>query len=170
MSRAKSPLSSGSIIFTAPASTSPSPPSMVTISPAWKVRPRLLISPALTSIWSSPAPETQGRPMPRATTAAWLVMPPRQVTIPRAACMPWMSSGEVSSRTRITASPSSAMRSASLAWNTILPVAAPGEAGRPAAITSRIAPGSMAGCRSWSSEAGSTRVTASSRVISPSST
>ncbi len=57
------------------------------------------------SMWISPAPETQGRPMPRATTAAWLVMPPRAVRMPRAACMPWMSSGEVSSRTRITASP-----------------------------------------------------------------
>ena len=31
-----------------------------------------------------PAPETHGRPMPRATTAAWLVMPPRAVTMPRA--------------------------------------------------------------------------------------
>jgi hypothetical protein len=29
----------------------------------------------------SPAPDTQGRPMPRATTAAWLVMPPRAVTM-----------------------------------------------------------------------------------------
>ncbi len=47
----------------------------------------------------------RARPMPRATTAAWLVMPPRAVTMPRAASMPRMSSGEVSSRTRITASP-----------------------------------------------------------------
>ena len=64
--------------------------------------------------------------MPRATTAAWLVMPPRAVTMPRAACMPWMSSGLVSSRTRMTASPSWASRSASSASKTILPVAAPG--------------------------------------------
>ena len=34
--------------------------------------------------------------MPRATTAAWLVMPPRVVRMPLAACMPWMSSGLVS--------------------------------------------------------------------------
>ena len=34
------------------------------------------------------APETHGRPMPRATTAAWLVIPPRAVKIPRAACIP----------------------------------------------------------------------------------
>src|ERR687889_516898 len=52
-----------------------------------------------------PAPATQGRPMPRATTAAWLVMPPRVVRMPLAACMPWMSSGLVSMRTRMTASP-----------------------------------------------------------------
>ncbi len=33
------------------------------------------------------------------------VMPPRAVTIARAATMPWKSSGEVSCRTRITSSP-----------------------------------------------------------------
>ena len=75
--------------------------------------------------------------MPRATTAAWLVMPPREVRMPLAACMPWMSSGEVSMRTRITASPLAAMRSASSALNTTLPETAPGEAGRPLAIRSR---------------------------------
>src|SRR5207248_2156195 len=69
----------------------------------------------------SPAPETQGRPMPRATTAAWLVMPPRVVRMPFAACMPWMSSGLVSIRTRITLSPRLAADSASSAENTILP-------------------------------------------------
>ena len=35
-----------------------------------------------------PAPATQARPMPRATTAACEVMPPRVVKIPSAACMP----------------------------------------------------------------------------------
>ena len=58
--------------------------------------------------------------------------------------------------------------SASSAENTISPEAAPGEAGRPVAITLRSAPGSMVGCRSWSSAAGSMRVTASSREIRPS--
>ena len=43
--------------------------------------------------------------MPRATTAACEVMPPRAVRMPAAAFMPWMSSGEVSVRTRITLSP-----------------------------------------------------------------
>ena len=59
--------------------------------------------------------------MPRATTAAWLVMPPRVVRMPRAACIPWMSSGLVSMRTRITASPRAASASASSAENTTLP-------------------------------------------------
>ncbi len=53
--------------------------------------------------------------MPRATTAAWQVMPPRAVRIPWAACMPWMSSGLVSTRTRITLRPILAASSASSA-------------------------------------------------------
>ena len=106
--------------------------------------------------------------MPRATTAAWLVMPPRAVTMPRAASMPRMSSGLVSSRTRITAPAEPPCTSASAAVKTILPVAAPGDAGRPVAITSRLDAGSMVGCSNWSRLAGSTRITASSRLISPS--
>eukprot|EP00438_Fugacium_kawagutii_P021523 Skav233408 [mRNA] locus=scaffold892:134441:141349:+ [translate_table: standard] len=62
-----------------------------------------------------PAPATHGRPMPRATTAAWLVMPPLVVKTPSAACKPWMSSGLVSMRTRITFSPSLHRRTASSA-------------------------------------------------------
>ena len=34
------------------------------------------------------APATQGVPMPRQTTAAWLVMPPREVRMPLATSMP----------------------------------------------------------------------------------
>ena len=40
------------------------------------------------SIDTAEAPETQGRPIPRATTAAWLVIPPRAVRMPFAACIP----------------------------------------------------------------------------------
>ena len=40
--------------------------------------------------------------MPRATTAAWLDLPPTAVRMPFATSMPWMSSGVVSLRTRIT--------------------------------------------------------------------
>ena len=43
--------------------------------------------------------------MPRATTAACDVMPPCAVRTPRAWIRPWMSSGVVSQRTRITSSP-----------------------------------------------------------------
>ena len=119
---------------------------------------------------TSPAPATQGLPMPRATTAAWLVMPPVEVRMPSAACMPWMSSGEVSRRTRITFSPARACFSAASAVNTTLPEAAPGEAGRPLAITLRGALGSSVGCSSWSSADGTTRATASFLSISPSRT
>ena len=106
--------------------------------------------------------------MPRATTAACEVMPPRVVRMPSAACMPWMSSGEVSTRTRMTRLPWALSVSASSEENTISPEAAPGEAGSPLAITLRSAAGSMVGCSSWSSAPGSMRVTASLRVIRPS--
>ena len=106
--------------------------------------------------------------MPRATTAAWLVMPPRVVSTPRAACIPWMSSGLVSMRTRITASPLLARASASSAENTTTPQAAPGEAGRPRDSSLRGASGSSVGWRSWSSEDGATRLTASLVSMRPS--
>ena len=47
--------------------------------------------------------------MPRATTAACEVLPPRLVRTPRAAIMPCRSSGVVSRRTRMTSSPRSAL-------------------------------------------------------------
>ena len=86
--------------------------------------------------------------MPRATTAAWEVMPPRAVRMPSAASIPWMSSGEVSIRTRITFWPALPRSSASSAVSTTMPVAAPGEAGSPLASTVRSAVGSRAGWRS----------------------
>ena len=86
--------------------------------------------------------------MPRATTAACEVMPPRVVTMPSAACMPWMSSGVVSTRTRIDLRPAWRKACASSAENTISPLAAPGEAGRPVAIAGGLAFGSSVGCRS----------------------
>ena len=90
---------------------------------------------AFRSTCTAPAPDTQHLPMPRATTAACEVMPPRAVRMPLATLMPRRSSGEVSWRTRITALPRLAHSSASSAKNTICPVAAPGDAGRPRAIT-----------------------------------
>ena len=76
----------------------------------------------------------QHLPMPRATTAAWVVIPPRAVSMPAAAFMPWMSSGEVSVRTSRTCSPFWCHSAAAFAVNTTLPIAAPGDAGRPFAI------------------------------------
>ena len=70
--------------------------------------------------------------MPRATTAAWLVMPPRVVRMPRAACMPWMSSGLVSTRHQ---DHDLALGGAHLGFvgaeHHACPEAAPGLAGRP---------------------------------------
>ena len=79
-------------------------------------------------------PTTQHLPQPRATTAAWLVLPPVAVRMPCAACMPPTSSGEVSRRTRMTFLPSAAAFSASGALKTTSPVAAPGTALMPEAI------------------------------------
>ncbi len=141
-----SPESSGSIRGTSPCITCPVPPSIDRRSPS-----RITVSPTRNSFLRrsmrrSSHPQIHGFPMPRATTAAWLVMPPRLVRIPWAARMPWISSGVVSGRTRITFSPSWASRSAVSASKTTFPDAAPGEAGKPLASTFRDASGSM---RRW---------------------
>ena len=93
---------------------------------------------ASSSIDIAPQPDTQHVPIPRATTAACDVMPPRTVSIPCAACIPSISSGDVSSLTRITLSPLPPLPSslASSAVNTILPAAAPGDAGSASPTTS----------------------------------
>ena len=80
---------------------------------------------------ASCAPATHGLPIPRATTAACDVIPPRAVRIALASTMPWKSSGEVSRRTRITDWPARPSFSARSASKTAVPHAAPGEAGRP---------------------------------------
>ncbi len=76
--------------------------------------------------------------------------------------MPSMSSGEVSSRTRMTISPRFAASTASSCVKTIWPTAPPGEAGRP--IASRFAffseSGSRIGWRNSSNWEGETRMTA----------
>ncbi len=79
----------------------------------------------------APAPATQHLPQPRATTAAWQVMPPVEVRMPAALCMPSTSSGLVSLRISRTFSPAWVRSTASSAENASLPNAAPGEAGRP---------------------------------------
>ena len=90
---------------------------------------------ALALMARAPQPTTDGLPIWRPTTAACEVMPPVAVRMPWATCMPWMSSGTVSIRTRTTFLPLCAHATASSAVKTTAPVAAPGEAGRPFAAT-----------------------------------
>ena len=166
----KAPPISGGIVAGAPTLTWPLVPSTVMSAPSWKMRPsRLVRVRAPGSRRRSPAPTTHGRPRPRAITAAWLVMPPRTVSTPRAACMPRMSSGLVSSRTRIAASSWAAAACAASAVKTMRPRAAPGLAARPVVKTSRGAVGSICGWRCSIRLVGSTRSSASSRVIAPAS-
>ena len=103
----------------------------------------------------SPEPETHGLPIPLATTAAWLVMPPLAVNIPLAACIPWISSGEVSTLTKIVSSFWFFILSASSAVKTTLPLAAPGDAGRPLAIIFFSTLSSNVGCKRVSNVFGS---------------
>ena len=74
----------------------PVEPSMEMTSPSWKVLPARWNTLFSSSMSMSLQPDTQQVPMPRATTAAWDVMPPRTVRMPWEAFMPSMSSGEVS--------------------------------------------------------------------------
>ena len=98
------------------------------------------------------APQTQVLPMPRATTAACDVLPPRAVRIPVAAIMPSRSSGLVSRRTKTTRSPFSAHLTAVAESKTALPTAAPGEAAIPVATIFDAVAESNCGnisCASW---------------------
>jgi hypothetical protein len=128
------------------------------------------ITRALLSTFSSSAPHTHVRPMPRATTAACDVLPPRLVSTPAAAIIPPRSSGLVSRRTRITASPAAARSTAVAESNTAAPTAAPGDAARPLASSVRSAARSNCGNISRASCSPVTRWIASSRVIRFSST
>ncbi len=125
----------------------------------------------------SPQPTTHALPRPRATTAAWEVMPPRVVRIPWATSIPSMSSGEVSLRTSRTCSPLlRTMSTAFSADSTTRPHAAPGPAGKPLAMTlpscraASCSSRGKTGASSCTSRSGSTLSNACSRVIRPSST
>jgi hypothetical protein len=95
-----------------------------------KLLPPTLNSP-FSSISIAPAPATQHLPHPRATTAAWLVMPPVAVRMPAAACMPSdvLGAGLLADQDDLLARVGRS--TASSAVNASLPDAAPGEAGRP---------------------------------------
>ena len=84
-------------------------------------------------MFNASAPTIQHLPHPRATTAAWLVLPPVAVRMPCATAIPPTSSGLVSRRTRITLSPFAAQSSALCAEKTTLPTAEPGTALMPLA-------------------------------------
>ena len=108
-------------------------------------------------------PTTHGLPMPRATTAACEVMPPVAVRMPCAASMPWMSSGVVSLRTRITRSCFVPQLGGGVGVehrHADRRARRGGEAVRDHLAACAL--GSRRGCSSWSSDAGSTRSTASS--------
>ena len=130
---------------TFPRITSPVAPFSVISSPSRRSRPPAMKRFVASSTSIDSHPVTHVFPIWRATTAAWEVIPPFAVRIPRAASIPWMSSGLVSRRTRITSRPAMARSTALSAEKTIAPVAAPGEAGSPVAITSTAASGSTTG-------------------------
>ena len=82
-------------------------------------------------------------------------MPPLAVKIPLAACIPLISSGEVSILTKIVSCICSFNLSASSAEKVTFPLAAPGEAGSPVAIIFFSAFSSNVGCNNVSSVFGS---------------
>ena len=90
-------------------------------------------------------------------------MPPVAVRMPCDTNMPWMSSGAVSLRTRITFLPLLVHSTASSAVKTAWPDAAPGDAGRPLVATGSFfhSAGSKPGASSCDSASGSTRRIAS---------
>ena len=91
MNLARTPLDgSASTVLACPAKTSPVEPSSESQSPSFSTMfaPRTLSVSLCSSTSSDSAPATHGIPMPRATTAAWLVMPPRAVRMPLETSMP----------------------------------------------------------------------------------
>ena len=141
------------MVLALPAKTSPVEPSSDSQSPSFRVTSLPLTVTETSFLCSSTvtdsAPATQGVPMPRQTTAAWLVIPPREVRMPLETSMPWISSGWVSLRTSTTG-PFLEASTAASAVNAIMPTDAPGDAGRPLArrVSSFLLLGSSTGCRS----------------------
>ena len=99
--------------FNSPTTTSPDAPSSEMTSPSLTTMPPT--ENCLPSMRTASAPTMAGVPQPRATTAAWLTRPPRAVRMPCDTIMPCTSSGLVSLRTKMTASPRSAASAASSA-------------------------------------------------------
>ena len=133
--RSKCSLISGSTSGTSSTVTCPVVPSIAMLSPSHSSVSPTRSSLASRSMSSALAPVTAGRPMPRATSAAWLALPPSAVRMPRAAKKPATSSASVNGRTRMTSRPSAPASTAAGALKTISPFAAPGEAATPLAST-----------------------------------
>ena len=153
---AKSPDSAGSMVGTSPSITSPVPPSMVMTSPVADRAARRHQRCLRRSRPEVAGAGDAGLPMPRATTAAWLVMPPRVVRMPTGGMHAVDVLGLVSpgpgSRLALAA-----RSSASSAVNTTAAEAAPGWRQAARHHLARFARDRGSGCSSWSSEAGSTR-------------
>ena len=172
----KFPPSSARIVGIFPRKTSPVAPSMVSSSPSLSQTMRHY--PPDETRCDSQLHRRLGRdiqrrtvgPYPRATTAAWEVIPPVAVGIPRAACMPWMSSGLVSFSDQNDVRAIFACSAASSGSMTGRPVAAPGDALRPRASNVFAAFGSSWGCSSCEICSGSTRIRAVPSSMRSSST
>ena len=160
ISVAKWPEIVGSTVGTLPIMTSPVVPLIVRKSPALTTWPLIVIWPFFSSMAIASQPTTQGLPQPRATTAAWLALPPVAVRMPLARCMPATSSGLVSLRTsRIGSSGCSSWKlTAASAERITLPHAAPGLAAMPLATTELLALGSSCGSSRWFRLSGLTRL------------
>ena len=168
----KLPVIVASTLATSPKYTTPVEPSRDIKSPSFKTKSSFLTSFAASSTLISPHPATQHLPIPLATTAAWEVIPPLAVSIPSEHTIPSISSGEVSCLTSITFSPFCEAFAASSALKYILPLPAPGDAGKPfvKTVASFNALSSNLGWSNWSNCLGSILIIASSLVISPSLT
>ena len=83
-----SALTSGSSSGTSSVVTTPAVPSIAIRSPSPSCVPFTRTVFAARSISSADAPDTHGLPIPRATSAAWLALPPSEVRMPLAAWKP----------------------------------------------------------------------------------
>ena len=124
------------------------------------------------SISSAPAPTTDGLPIWRPTTAACEVMPPVAVRMPWATLMPWMSSGTVSMRTRMTRLPLAGPLHRVVGGEDRLTGGRARRRGQPLGRhrSAFRAFGVEDGCRSWSATPARPAARASFGVISSSST
>mmetsp|Transcript_33396 Transcript_33396/g.72869 ORF Transcript_33396/g.72869 Transcript_33396/m.72869 type:complete len:220 (+) Transcript_33396:1031-1690(+) len=136
MNLSRSPAISAGASSALPRITSPVLPLREIQSFSCTVTPPRVKVRASSFTWRAAQPETHVLPQPRATTAAWEVMPPRAVRMPSEADMPPTSSGLVSVRTRMQGMPAAFVITAASPENTTWPTAAPGEAGRPVPSTS----------------------------------